>query len=674
MNNILLEKFDKVPFSKIKDEDYLPAIQELIKLNKDEIDSIVCNDEEPNFQNTIVALENAGEQLDRVTLLFFNLNSAETNDNIQYIAKEIKPLLTELSNDIILNEKLFKKIKYVYDIKSDLKLTTEDLTLLNKTYNKFSRNGANLKSSDKKLLRKIDKDLSLLSLNFSENLLAETNNYEIHLTNEDDLKGIPEGAKEAASILARSRKKEGWLITLDIPSFLPFLKFSENRKLRKKIKLAYSSRCFHENSFNNEENVLKICKLRYKRAKLLGYSSHTEFVLEERMAKSTEKVFSFLDELLEKALPSAKKEFKMLEEFANSIDSIGELEPWDIDFYSEKLRKKLFNLDSEKLRPYFKLDNVLKGAFTVAEKLFNLTFHEVYNIDTYHKDVRTFEVKNEKDKLVSLFYVDFHPRKGKRGGAWMTYFKGQSFKNGINERPHVVNVCNFTSPTNSKPSLLTFNEITTLFHEFGHALHVILANTNYASLSGANVHWDFVELPSQILENWCYEKECLETFAKHYKTKEVIPIEYINTIKESSNFLQGIQTVRQISLGLLDMLWHSTNTENIKSVKNFEDNAIKKTELFNKIYNDICISVSFAHIFAGGYSSGYYSYKWAEVLDADAFELFKENGIFNKNIGDAFKKHILSKGGTEDPMELYKKFKGSEPSLIALLERSGLNK
>ena len=672
MKNILLEKFDTVPFSQINDEDFLPAIKELIKLKKDEIDNIVSNQEKPNFKNTIEALESSGDQLERVTLLFSNLNSAETNDNIQQIAKEIKPLLAELSNDIILNEDLFDRIKIVYDQRSNLKLSPEETTLLNNIYKDFFRNGANLSSSDKKILRTLDKEISLLSLKFNENLLADTNNYEILLKNESDLDGVPEGAKEAASILAKQKGKKGWLITLDIPSFLPFLKYSTNRELRKKIKLAFGSRCFNQNSFNNEDIVLTISKLRYKRATLLGYSSHAEFILEERMAKKPSNVMSFLNELLEKALPFAKKEFKEIEEFAKKIDGIDILEPWDFDYYAEKLRKKLFDLDSESLRPFLKLDNVLNGAFRVAENLFDLNFKEVFNIDVYHKDVRTFEVLNNKNELIALFYLDFHPRAGKRGGAWMTYFKGQKNIDGKNERPHIANVCNFTSPTDIKPSLITFNEMLTLFHEFGHGLHGMLANTKYSSLSGANVLWDFVELPSQILENWCYEKECLETFAQHYQTGEDIPMELIDKIKKSSTFLQGTQTLRQISLGLLDMSWHNCNPSEINNVKKHEESAISKTQLFNRKYDSMCTSVAFAHIFSGGYSSGYYSYKWAEVLDADAFEFFKENGVFSKKIGQSFKDNILSKGGTEEPMVLYKRFRGKEPSINALLKRSGL--
>ena len=672
-NNILLENFDTIPFSKIKNEDYKIAIKELINWQKKEIDSIITNNDTPNFKNTIEALENSGEQLNRVAVLFSNINSAETNESLQKIAKEINPLLTELSNDIMLNTSLFNRIKNVYDKRFQISLSVEEKTLLNNTYKNFSRNGANLNDSEKYTLRNIDKELSLLTLKFNENLLAETNNYEIHITDEKDLLGVPNGAREASSILAKEKGKKGWLINMQIPSFLPFLKYSENRDLRKKIKLSYESRCFLNSNFNNEENVLKISKLRYQRAQLLGYATHADFVLEESMAKNPSKVLSFLNELLDKAMPYAKKEVEMIESFAKELDNIKKLESWDVDYYSEKLRSKLFNLNDEILRPYFKLDNVILGAFHVAKKLFGLSFNEVENIDIYHNDVRTFEVINESNEFIAIFYVDFFPREGKQGGAWMTSFKSQKIVNDKNIRPHISNVCNFTKPTNSKPSLLTFNEVTTLFHEFGHGLHGMLANTVYCSLSGTSVYRDFVELPSQIMENWCYERECLEIFAKHYETGENIPIEYINKIIESSTFLQGMHTIRQLYLGFLDMSWHSLDPTSIDSVKKHETKSVQKTQILpdNK---EICTSVSFGHLFSDpyGYSSGYYSYKWSEVLDADAFESFKENGIFNKKIGESLMKNILSTGGTENPMDLYIRFKGKEPSIEPLLKRSGL--
>lgn len=671
--NILLKPFDLTPFSKVKNEDYLPAFKELIESTKEEIKAITANPEAPTFENTIEALEYAGEQLDRVSSLFFNINSAETSAEIQKIAQEVSPLLSEFGNDITLNNALFLRIKSVYDKKLELNLSVEQATLIDKKYKSFSRNGANLENEKKETLREIDKELSSLTLKFSENVLAETNKYELHLTNEADLKGLPEGEKEAAALLAKSKGKEGWLITLAYPSYIPFMKYAENRQLRKKIAIAAGAQCFKKDEFNNEDTVLKIANLRHQRANLLGYSTHAHFVLEERMAGTPEKVFTFLTDLLEKARPFADKEFKQLEDFAKELDGLDHLEKWDSAFYSEKLKNKLFNLDDEKLKPYFKLENVINGAFTVAEKLYGLSFNEVTNIDTYHKDVKTYEVKDKNNELVSIFYADFHPREGKRNGAWMTSFKDQKVKNGKNERPHISNVCNFTKPTDSKPSLLTFNEVTTLFHEFGHGLHGMLANTTYPSISGTSVYWDFVELPSQVLENWCYEKECLDIFAKHYETGESIPMEYVEKIKESASFMEGMATIRQISLGLLDMSWHGVDPTSITSVKENETKALVRTKLFPDVLEN-STSVSFSHIFPGGYSSGYYSYKWAEVLDADAFEYFKENGIFNPEIGKAFADNVLSKGGTEHPMTLYKRFRGQEPKPEALLKRAGLAK
>jgi len=670
-NNPLLNSFDLAPFTQIKNEHFLPAFKQLIEETKAEINAIAQNSSEATFENTIEALEFSGNQLDRVSSVFFNLNSAETNPELQKLAQEISPLLSEFGNDITLNEELFQRIKSVYDRKSTLTLTKEQEMLLDKKFKGFSRNGANLIGDKKEKLRAIDAELSTLKLKFGENVLAETNNFELHLTDEKDLDGLPEGEKEAASSLAKDKEKDGWLITLAYPSYIPFMKYATNRELRKKIALAAGSQCFKKDEFNNEEVVLKIAKLRFDRAQLLGYKTHADFVLEERMAGSSEKVTSFLNDMLKKALPFAKKEIVELEQFAKDLDGIDRLEKWDSAFYSEKLKTKKYNLDDEKLKPYFQLDKVLDGAFQVAEKLFGLTFKKVDDIEVYHSDVKTYEVYSDEKELKAIFYADFHPREGKRNGAWMTSFKGQMIKDGKNDRPHISNVCNFTKPTPTKPSLLTFNEVTTLFHEFGHGLHGILANTTYPSLSGTSVYWDFVELPSQVLENWCFEKECLDLFAKHYETGESIPIEYIEKIKESANFLEGIATVRQLSFGLLDMSWHGVDPNAIKSVKENELKSFEKTSLYPDVKEN-CMSVSFSHIFPGGYSSGYYSYKWAEVLDADAFELFQERGIFDRVTGKAFEEHVLSKGGTEHPMELYKNFRGEEPKPEALLKRAGL--
>jgi peptidyl-dipeptidase Dcp len=637
-----------------------------------EIDAITSSTAAPTFENTIEALEFSGHQLDRISSVFFNLNSAETNEEIQQIAQEISPLLSEFGNDITLNEALFKRIKTVYEKRDDLDLTVEQRTLLEKRYKSFSRNGANLSEDKKKRLREIDAEASKLKLKFGENLLAETNKYQKHITNEADLDGLPDGAKEAAAQLAKSKgKEEGWMLTLDYPSYIPFMKYAKNRTLRKELSLAFGSKGFHGDELDNKENVLKIAKLRHERANLLGYTTHAHFVLEERMAEKPEKVHSFLNELLEKAKPAAVREFKQLEDFAKKEDAIDRLEKWDGSYYSEKLKQKLFSLDDEQLKPYFKLENVIDGVFQVAEKLFGLQFEEVSDIDKYHQEVKTYKVYDTDKNFISVFYADFHPRAGKRGGAWMTSFKPQYIRDGQNVRPHISNVCNFTPSTPSKPSLLTFNEVTTLFHEFGHGLHGMLANTTYPSLSGTSVYWDFVELPSQVMENWCYEKEALELFAKHYETGEVIPMELVQKIKDSATFQEGMQTLRQLSFGLLDMAWHGTDPTDITNVKEYENKAFADTNLY-PVTPETCMSTAFAHIFQGGYSSGYYSYKWAEVLDADAFAYFKQEGIFNKEVASKFKEHVLSKGGTENPMVLYKRFRGAEPKVEALLERAGL--
>ncbi|MEY8863159.1 M3 family metallopeptidase [Tenacibaculum singaporense] len=672
--NPLLQDFNTPPFSQIKEEDYKPAIKEAIQIAKDEIDAIVENSEAPTFENTTVALDNTGNKLDRATSIFFNLNSAETNEEIQKIAKDISPWLSEFRNDMILNEGLFKRVKTVYDQLPDLNLTPEQEMLLDKQYKSFARNGANLNETDKAELRKIDAELAKLSLQFGEHVLAETNAFELLITHEDDLAGLPESAKEAAKELANSKGKEGWMITLDYPSYIPFMTYADNRELRKKLAIAFGKKGFQQNEYNNEQIVKDIVTLRHKRANLLGYKTHAHFVLEERMAETPEKVMEFFNELLEKAKPAAQREFDNLEAYAKKLDGIDQLQKWDGAYYSEKLKKELFNLDQELLKPYFKLENVIDGVFTVANKLYNLQFEEIDTIDKYHEDVKTYAVTDTDGNFVSYFYADFHPRPGKRNGAWMTSYKSQYRSNGTNERPQVSIVCNFTKPTQTKPSLLTFNEVTTLFHEFGHALHGMLANTTYKSLSGTSVSWDFVELPSQVLENWCYEKEALELFAKHYETGAIIPMEYVEKIKESASFHEGMQTLRQLSFGLLDMSWHSGDSpETITDVKEFETNAFAETKLYPDVAEN-CMSTSFSHIFQGGYSAGYYSYKWAEVLDADAFEYFKEEGIFNKEVADKFKNNVLSKGGTEEPMELYKRFRGREPKPDALLRRAGLLK
>jgi Zn-dependent oligopeptidase len=664
-------KYNTAPFSKIKNEDFLPAFQKGIELAKAEIDAIIRNPIKPTFENTIEALAFSGDVLDRISSIFFNLNSAETSDEMQKIAQEVSPLLSEFGNDIRLNPDLFARVKAVYEQKEKLNLNPEQTTLLDKKYKSFSRNGANLPKDKKNQLREIDKELSKLSLQFGENVLVETHAFELHITDENDLAGLPEGTREAARSLAKSQEKEGWIFTLDHPSYIPFVTYADNRELRKKMAIAFGARAFQNNEFDNQEIVLKIAKLRFDRAQVLGYKTHSHFVLEERMAETPEKVISFSNDLLAKAKPAAEKEFAQLTAFAKELDGIEQLEKWDGAYYSEKLKQQLFSLDDEILKPYFQLEKVLDGAFTVAQKLYGITFEEIFEVDKYHEDVKTYEVKDEDDQLVAIFYADFFPRKGKRNGAWMTSFKSQYIKKGINERPHISNVCNFTKPTETKPSLLTFNEVTTLFHEFGHALHGMLANTTYPSLSGTSVYWDFVELPSQIMENWCYEPEALALFAYHYETGEMIPMELVHKIKESASFQEGIATMRQLSFGLLDMGWHGQDPTNIKDIKTFEIEQFAATQLYPDVKEN-AMSTAFSHIFQGGYSSGYYSYKWAEVLDADAFEYFQEKGIFNKEVATKFKENVLSKGGTEHPMILYKRFRGQEPKPEALLKRAGL--
>lgn len=671
--NPLLSPFDTAPFSSIKNEHFMPAFLKAIENARNEIDDIANSIEEPTFENTIEALEFSGQHLDRIASIFFNLNSAETNDSIQKIAREVSPMLSEFTNDIILNEKLFRKVQKVFEERDTYSLTEEQYTLLDKKYKNFSRNGANLKEEQKKRLREIDATLATLKLKFGENILKETNKYEMHLTNEDDLDGLPESAKDTAAQLAKNKGKKGWLITLDYPSYIPFMKYARNRELRKELSIAFGSRGFHNDELDNRANVIKIAHLRYERAHLLGYKSHADFILEERMAETPQKVYDFLKELLLKAKPAAKQEFKELSEFAKELDGIDQLQTWDGAYYSEKLKQKRFNLDDEKLKPYFKLVNVIEGVFTITERLYGLSFEEVLDIDKYHPEVKTYRIYDRDKNFVSLFYADFHPREGKRAGAWMTSFKPQYKLKNKNERPHISNVCNFTRSTEKKPSLLTFNEVTTLFHEFGHALHGILANTSYPSISGTSVYWDFVELPSQIFENWCYEKDALELFARHYETEEPIPMSYVESIKKSATFQEGMATMRQLSFSFLDMSWHASDPTGISDVKKHEIKAFKDTLLY-PIIPETCMSVSFAHIFQGGYSAGYYSYKWAEVLDADAFDYFKEKGIFNSEVAEKFKNHILSKGGTEKPMVLYKRFRGREPKIEALLERAGLLK
>ncbi|MCJ7933056.1 MAG: M3 family metallopeptidase [Chryseobacterium sp.] len=669
--NILTEKFNTpyhaAPFNDIKNEDFLPAFKELIQKSEEEINTIVNNPDTPTFENVIEALAYSGEQLDVVSNIFFNLNSAETSDEIQQIAQEVSPILTEYSSKISQNEALFNKIKKVYDEREKYDLNEEQKMLLNETYKGFVRSGALLNEEDKEKLKKISMDLSVKSLQFGQNVLASTNAYFKHITNKEDLAGIPEAIVEQYAEEAKERNLDGWVVTLQYPSYIPFMTYAENRALRKELALANGKKSFDGGEHDNQNLIKELLHLKQQKAELLGYTDYADFVLEERMAKSPVKVFDFLNELLTKAKPYADKEIEELKSLAEA-DGIEETQSYDHAFYAEKLRKQKFDLNDEELKPYFPLNQVQDAVFGLAEKLFGLTFEERQDIPKYHEDVKVYEVK-ENGNYKSLLYVDYFPRKGKRAGAWMTSYKNQYQQNGENSRPHISIVCNFSKPTKDTPSLLTFQEVTTLFHEFGHALHGMMANTQYPSLSGTSVKWDFVELPSQFLENFCYEPEFLKTFAKHYKTGEVLPDEKIEKIEQSKNFMEGYQTLRQLGFGILDMNYHTKVGElEHESIKDFEDKYTKPTTLY-PIHSETAMSPSFSHIFQGGYSAGYYSYKWAEVLDADAFQYFKENGIFNPEIAAKYKV-LLSSGGTKDPMELYKDFRGSEPKVESLLKRA----
>ncbi|MBK6266141.1 M3 family metallopeptidase [Marivirga sp. S37H4] len=679
MDNPLLKSYNTPhqtpPFDKIKSEHFMPAIEEAIKEAKQEIEDIASQSAAPTFENTLEAMEFAGKKLSSVTSILFNLNSAETNKKIQEVAREASPILSEFSNDIWQNADLFERVKVVYQQKDQLALDKEQEMLLTKTYKSFIRNGADLNEKDKARFKEITKTLSQLSLTFGENVLAETNDYELVISDKKDLSGLPDSAIRQAANTAKGKDKEGkWVFTLQAPSFVPFMENADNRSLREQLYKAYMSKANKNDERDNKAVIQEIVNLRSEKVSLLGYDSYADYVLEERMAESKDKVQAFLDDLLQQSLPKAKEEVAEITAFVKELGEDIDLQRWDWGYYSEKLKKKKYAIDDELLRPYFKLENVLDGVFQSAEKLYDIRFKEVKNIPVYHEDVTTYEVSTNSGEHVAIFYADFHPREGKRGGAWMTTYRDQYRKNGEDIRPLVSNVCNFTPSSPGNPSLLTFNEVTTLFHEFGHALHAMLGNSRYGSLSGANVYWDFVELPSQIFENWCYEKECLDLFARHYETGEKIPQEYVEKIKASSTYHEAYATVRQVSLALLDLAYFSLDREaaqNIKDVADFEEKAMAKTDLFPKVEGTL-MSTQFGHIFSGGYASGYYSYKWAEVLDADAFSLFKEKGIFNKEVAQSFKDNILSKGGSEHPMELYKRFRGREPKIEALLERAGL--
>ena len=671
-NNPLLknnqEPFGTIPFNDISTKDFLPAINIGLKEANYNIQVISENLEEPSFLNTILSLEQASEKLDNVSTIYFHLFGSESDQVFQGLASEISPILANYNNDVMLNEKLFNKVKHVFEnIKPSMK--AQDRKLTEVWYKEFIRNGASLNKLEKEKLRKIDKELSTLSPQFQNNNLNATNAYELWLE-EKDLSGLPKTSIDAAKNDAIAKKKpEKWLITLQMPSYLPFISFSSNRDLRKEIMCAYSKKC-NKDDFDNTLIIKSIVKLKHTRAKLLGYDNFADYILEKRMAEKQSNIFNLMDNLYDSCFELAKSDLDQVKALALELDGIQDFKKWDFSYYSEKLKKKLFNFDDDALRPYFKSENVIKGVFEVAKRLYGLEFKLLKNIQKYHEDVNVYEVVSDTGSHVGLLYEDLFPRETKRSGAWMNELRSQGMHNGEIKRPHVTFTCNLTKPTKEQPSLLTFREVETIFHEFGHCLHGLLSDSDYSSIGGTSVFWDFVELPSQIMENWVSEKETLQIFAKHYKTNEIIPDDLIEKITSAKNFLSASYCLRQLSLGYLDMAWYGKDND-IENVEEFENRAIEKTSLLDPILG-ASTSCSFGHIFAGGYSAGYYSYKWAEVLEADAFEKFKEDGIFNKQTAQSFKENILSKGNQKHPMELYKAFRGREPKIDALLKRDGL--
>ncbi len=660
-----------VPFDKIEPRHYKPAIQDAIDEARTGLDKIVRASDRPTFQNTVEALEFLNYKLKRLEQVFFNINSAETSKEIQQIAQEVSPLLTAYYNDISLNEALFARVKQVYNERENLQLQQEELKLLEDTYRGFVRNGANLTNEAKEEYRKVTEELSMLSLKFEENLLDETNAYQLQLTNEKDLDGIPDFMREAAALEAKAKGLDGWLFTLKAPSYQPFMKYADNRKLREEIYRAYNTRCFKQNDKNNEEIIRKIVNYRLRLASLLGYKTYADYILEERMAKTPDKVSTFLNDLLRDSKPTAIREYDEVQAYARKIGADFEIQRWDWAYYAEKLKNEKFSITDEMTKPYFRLENVESGIFNLAGKLYGITFRSDTTIPVYHKDVKTFRVFDEDGSMLALLYVDYFPREGKQGGAWMTNYLEQHRSDGNNIRPHVSLVLNFTKPTATKPSLLTYDEVRTFLHEFGHALHSILSNCTYMSLAGTNVYRDFVELPSQIMENWAEQKEWLNQIAVHYETGARMPDEMLKNILKSRNFNSGYAFVRQLSFGLNDMAWHTLSDSLNRPVTDVEQEAMAQTELFPPV-KGCSFSTGFAHIFSGGYAAGYYGYKWAEVLDADAFSLFEKRGIYDRATAKAFRDNILSRGGTEDPMTLYIRFRGQEPTIEPLLERSGL--
>ena len=670
---------DTVPFDRIRLEDYEPAFMEGIRRDNEEIDKIINNPDTPTFENTIAFNDHSmGEHyydlLDRVSNVFSCLMSAETNDDMEALAQKMSPILTKHANDVCLNSKLFERVRYVHD-HPNRELNAEEKMLLDKSYDGFVRSGALLDEEGKEKLRKITEESSMLALQFSQNLLKETKAFELHIIDEAQLDGLPDTARDAARQTAKEKGVEGWIFTLDYPSYSPFMTYSTQRELRKKMYMARNTECIHDNSENNLEICKRLINLRRQLAQLLGYDTYADYVLKHRMASNVENVYKLLDDLIAAYKPTAIKEVEEIDAMARKMEGDDfVVEPWDFGFYSHKLQMEKYNFDAEMLRPYFQLDKVIEGVFGLAHRLYGISFKENKDIPVYHPDVKAFEVFDEDGSFLAVFYADFHPRKGKQGGAWMTEFKGQWIDDkGVNSRPHVSVVMNFTKPTAEKPALLTLGEVETFLHEFGHSLHGMFANTKYATLSGTNVWWDFVELPSQFMENYATEKEFLRTFAFHYQTGEPLPDELITRIHQSRNYMAAYGCLRQVSFGLLDMAYYTKKEEFTGDIIPFEKKAWADA-MVTKQLPDTCMTVQFSHIMAGGYSAGYYSYKWAEVLDADAFSVFKKAGIFDKTTATRWRREVLSKGGTEHPMILYKRFRGGEPTIDALLERDGIKK
>ena len=678
---------DTAPFDRIRMEDYEEAMLEGIRREDEQIDKIVNNPAKPTFDNTIISVDDGkdGEDyynlLDRVSTVFFNLLSAETNDEMDALAQKMSPILTKHSNDIRLNEKLFERIKYVHC--HHRKLSPEEKMLLDNCYDGFVRNGALLDAAGKERLRQLTEEISVLGLQFSQNLLKENKAFTLHLTDEAQLDGLPETAREAAALAAKEQGKEGWVFTLDFPSYLPFMTYSTQRELRRQLYMAKNTECIHDNTENNLEICKRIINLRRELAQLLGHNSYADYVLKHRMAGNVRNVYKLFNDLIKAYKPTAQKEVAAIEKMARQLEGKDfKLEPWDFGFYSHKLQLQKFNIDAEMLRPYFELSKVIDGVFGLANRLYGITFKENKDIPVYHPDVKAYEVFDEDGSFLAVFYADFHPRKGKQGGAWMTSYQGQWMEcedmkkpfgpsNIKNVRPHVSVVMNLTKPTEEKPALLTLSEVETFLHEFGHSLHGMFANTRFESLSGTSVWWDFVELPSQFMENFAIEKEFLRTFAFHYKTGEPIPDDLIGRIVKSRNYNVAYTCMRQVGFGLLDMAYYTKKDEFTDDIIPFEKKAWEKAQILPQL-PDTCMTVQFSHIMAGGYAAGYYSYKWAEVLDADAFAVFKKHGVFDKKTARSFRENILSKGGTENPMTLYKRFKGGEPTIDALLKRNGI--